>query len=139
MKTITIGGVVLGVSLAVACAGNDYVAMPATPSAVMPGPVIISQVDRDGIAFPVYMPNLTLSGVVSEVTPSGLIPLEGVRVYCETCGVETHHSAYTDANGFYSFKGLYYQEFAIWVSKDGYVDPAGMGAQQSLSGGSRLA
>jgi hypothetical protein len=65
-------------------------------------------------------------GVVSEVTPSGLITLEGVRVYCETCGVETHHSAYTDANGFYSFKGLYYQEFAIWVSKDGYVDPAGM-------------
>jgi hypothetical protein len=48
-------------------------------------------------------PILTLAGVVSEVTPTGLAPLEGVLV---NEGYKDHFSM-TDQNGFYSISELY--------------------------------
>ena len=45
----------------------------------------------------------TLSGVVFEITEDGKIPLEGVELYCDSCGSPDGHTfVYTDANGFYS-------------------------------------
>jgi hypothetical protein len=74
--------------------------------------------------------NVTLSGVVSEATTTGQAPLAGVWVYCELCGAETHTSASTDSNGFYSFTGVWtdagHFPTRISFSKDGYVDPAGL-------------
>jgi hypothetical protein len=71
----------------------------------------------------------TLSGVVFETTTTGRSPIEGVRVYCELCGAETHTDAYTDANGFYSFTGVWNAGVfptSIWSVKEGYRDPEGL-------------
>jgi hypothetical protein len=48
----------------------------------------------------------TLSGLVFEVTASGPVAVEGVQVYCDSCGELGHTSAYTDASGLYSFSEL---------------------------------
>jgi len=63
-------------------------------------------------------PTYTLSGVVTEVTPTGLAPVEGVTVD------ETyfHAQTKTDTNGFYSFTG--YPDpsdgFMVRFTKEGY-------------------
>ena len=45
-----------------------------------------------------------LSGLVFEVTATGRLPIEGVSVYCDSCGDPFGHTyAYTDANGLYRF------------------------------------
>jgi hypothetical protein len=83
----------------------------------------------------------TLSGVVSEVTPTGLTPLEGARVdeySCEEvlpappffpgkgCPVLIFQTVITDKQGRYSFSGLYSgKENSIGVSKEGFEDPFG--------------
>lgn len=83
----------------------------------------------------------TLSGVVSEVTPTGLTPLEGARVdeySCEEvlpappffpgtgCPVLIFQTVRTDKQGRYSFSGLYPgKENSIGVSKEGFEDPFG--------------
>lgn len=83
----------------------------------------------------------TLSGVVSEVTPTGLIPLEGASVHeysCEEllpappffpgkgCLVVIFQTARTDKQGRYSFSGLYPgKENSIGVGKEGFEDPFG--------------
>lgn len=60
----------------------------------------------------------TLSGVVSEVTPNGLAPVEGVEVW------ESYFHApdTTDANGFYSFTGPYGTGISnsVQFTKEGY-------------------
>jgi len=48
-----------------------------------------------------YRSTFTLSGVVSEVTPNGLAPVEGVKVYDSYFHAETT----TDTNGVYRFEG----------------------------------
>lgn len=78
----------------------------------------------------VYMPDVTLSGVVYEETPAGPAPIERVWVYCEPCTEETHAGMYTDSNGFYSFTGVWIDaspySIRIHIIKDGYVDPPGL-------------
>ena len=49
---------------------------------------------------------VTLSGVVSEMTPTGLKAVPGVRIYCEACG-EGHIFTTTDSSGLYSFSGVW--------------------------------
>lgn len=49
---------------------------------------------------------VTLSGVVSEMAPTGLKAVPGVDVYCEACG-EGHTFRITDSNGLYSFSGVW--------------------------------
>jgi hypothetical protein len=84
----------------------------------------------------------TLSGVISEVTPAGLIPLEGAHVHqysCEEivpappffpgkgCPVLIFQTVRTDKQGRYSFSGLYPgKENSIGVSKDSFEDPFGI-------------
>ena len=58
----------------------------------------------------------TLSGVVSELTPSGLAPLEGAFVN-EGCKDQISR---TDKNGFYSISQLYPFAFFPGFSKEGY-------------------
>lgn len=48
-----------------------------------------------------YRATYSLSGVVSEMTPNGLAPVEGVKVYDSYF----HAEAATDKNGFYKFEG----------------------------------
>ena len=71
----------------------------------------------------------TLSGVVFEVTATGQTPIEGVAVYCELCGEETHSWSITDSSGFYSFTGVWTTPGSptpVWFSKEGYADPLGV-------------
>ena len=69
----------------------------------------------------------TLSGVVSEVTPAGLVPVEGVEVYCDACGEFGHTFAHTDTLGSYSFSLVYNGVTPLLIRKEGYavVDPSG--------------
>ena len=91
---------------------------PTAPSALSPPPMSAPVAARG-------MSEVTLSGVVYEMTPAGMVPIEGVAVYCEPCGAETHTWAYTDANGFYSFFGVWLDGYPtrLHVRKDGFVDP----------------
>jgi hypothetical protein len=61
----------------------------------------------------------TLSGVVFEVTSAGNAPVEGVRVYCDSCGAG-HADSYTDGNGAYSFTDVKTSVYPLWVAKQGY-------------------
>ncbi len=62
----------------------------------------------------------TLSGVVTEMTPSGQTPVAGVTVYR---GVQTGwRDATTDKNGFYRIPGLYDGIDTIETRKEGYQD-----------------
>ena len=68
----------------------------------------------------------TLTGVVSELTETGLVPIEGVQLYCDGCGSEVGHTyMYTDSKGFYSFSWLYPGHQTLLVSKEGYRTPLG--------------
>ena len=72
----------------------------------------------------------TLSGVVFEITGDGKIPLEGVEVYCDSCGSPDGHTfVYTDAKGFYSLSWTTNGVHPLFVTKSGYeiFDPAGTG------------
>jgi hypothetical protein len=102
----------------------------------------------------------TLSGVVSEQTPTGLIPMEGVQMSeysCEevspappffgnACPVVIYQTTTTDKKGFYSFSGLYSgKENSITPSKDGFEDPRtdpngpeGNGQAVTIDGSTRL-
>jgi hypothetical protein len=79
-----------------------------------------------------------LSGVVSEETPSGLLPIEGVRVeeyscedlsasppfFSNSCPVVVYQSTTTDKKGAYSFSGLYAGgRNNIGAGKEGFEDP----------------
>jgi hypothetical protein len=72
-----------------------------------------------------------LSGVVAELTADGLLPIDGVEIYCDPCGEFGHTYATTDASGAYDFGGdgiwLYPGDsrITILVHKDGYDDPGG--------------
>lgn len=67
----------------------------------------------------------TLSGIVYEVTPTGHIPIEGVDVYCDSCGEFGHTSVFTDAKGAYSFPEVFNGSNPLIVRKEGYRDPPG--------------
>ena len=67
-----------------------------------------------------YVPgSYTLSGVVTEATSEGLVPVAGVLVYRGV--VSGWRSATTDINGFYSLQGMFDGLETVVTSKDGYV------------------
>jgi len=69
-----------------------------------------------------------LSGVVFEITATGRVPIEGVEVYCDSCGSPVGHTfVYTDANGFYSLAWAMNGAHPLFVTKAGYEisDPTG--------------
>ena len=113
--------------LAAALAGceSTHSPLPTAPSAVQqPAPA------PPPSAFPPGVLNdYTLSGVVFELTTTGQTPIEGVDVYCELCGAETHSWARTDSNGSYSFTGVWTTpdvRTPVWFRKEGYTDPPGI-------------
>jgi len=68
----------------------------------------------------------TLSGVVFEITDGGQVPIEGVEIYCDSCGSPDGHTfVYTDANGSYSLAWTFDGVHPLYVTKAGYgiVDP----------------
>ena len=81
----------------------------------------------------------TLTGVVSEMTETGLVPVEGVQLYCDGCGSEFGHTfMYTDSNGFYSFSWLYPGHQTLLVSKEGYRTLSGQPLTMTVTGDTRL-
>ena len=108
----------------------------------------------------------TLSGVVTEATPTGPVPIPGVLVTsysCEDtpaipsffptggCLVSVSQDATTDKSGFYRISGLYTgNRNSIGLSKDGFDDPRrdpnaqegsghdGKGQEIVLSGDTRI-
>jgi hypothetical protein len=66
--------------------------------------------------------------MVFEVTADGQAPIEGVQVYCDSCGSPVGHTFVdTDSNGFYSFSWTNNGPNPLFVTKAGYeiVDPTG--------------
>jgi hypothetical protein len=51
----------------------------------------------------VLVTSARLSGVVSEMTADGLVPIAGVDIYCDACGEFGHTRLETDVNGAYDF------------------------------------
>jgi hypothetical protein len=69
-----------------------------------------------------------LSGIVFEVTSAGQTPVEGVQIYCDSCGSPVGHTfVYTDADGFYRLSWSASGVHPLFVTKEGYqiFDPAG--------------
>jgi len=57
-----------------------------------------------------------LSGVVFEVTPTGVMPIEGVQVE----EYDRHQFATPDANGFYRIAGVSAGRIGVGFEKEGY-------------------
>jgi hypothetical protein len=69
-----------------------------------------------------------LSGMVFEMTESGRVPVEGVELYCDSCGSPDGHTfVYTDANGLYRLEWTLNGVHPLFVTKPGYdiFDPTG--------------
>lgn len=100
---------------------------PTAPSAVtVPTPVTPAPTPPPpSRSQPVLKPDYSLSGVVSEMTSDGLVPLAGVEIYCDACGEFGHTRVTTDGNGAYDFgrDGIWSDAgdvIAILITKDGY-------------------
>jgi hypothetical protein len=80
--------------------------------AVTGGTLIVRRSDR-------YPPgSYTLSGIVSEATPAGNVPVAGIPVYF---GTRTGWlAAVTDPNGFYQFRGLYNGGETLQINSPGH-------------------
>ena len=80
-----------------------------------------------------------LSGVVTELTADGLLPIEGVELYCDACGEFGHTFTTTDAGGAYDFgsDGIWLYsgspQTTVLVRKDGYHDPGGSAGPREWS------
>lgn len=122
--------------IAVGLTGCDG-ARPQTPTAPSTAqPPLQAPLPPSGFP-PGALSGYTLSGVVFEMTATGRTPIEGVSVYCELCGAETHTQTISDSNGFYSFTGVWNAGVSatpIWVRKDGYTDPVGFATPPNLPG-----
>ena len=100
--------------LGVAGCGHDPVAPSAGPTAALPDVRLVIS---------------SLSGVVTEQTAAGLVPVEGVTVEEMSCGGPISpcpiQKSQTDKNGFYSFTALTagQNNNILWIWKDGSFDP----------------
>jgi hypothetical protein len=120
------------VGMSLGCDRNSPSPTQPTPL-TQPPPVVVPSGPASTVA------DVTLSGVVYEVTPTGRMPIEGVRVF-----LTDDQDIATDTHGFFSFRPVWvcpcsYQPWVdagitlISVSKNGYDDPAGQPA--SVFGG----
>jgi hypothetical protein len=111
---------------------SDSSSTPAAPSV----PMLVPRPAVPASPAGYTLTGVSLSGVVSEVSPTGQTPIAGLDVYCEPCGETTHTWATTDANGFYKFSGDLTRGGGVWLSpgvatpicaaKEGYADPPGV-------------
>jgi len=117
-------GLVLALAMGVAGCDDANSPAPTAPSAVQPSTPTPTPIRT---SFPPgVLSDYTLSGVVLEVTVTGQTPIEGVAVYCELCGEETHSWSVTDSSGIYSFTGVWTTPGSptpVSFSKKGYTDP----------------
>ena len=68
------------------------------------------------------VPTYVLSGVVFEVTVTGRRTVEGVNLYCDSCGSPVGHTfTLTDARGRYEFAWSMNGRHDLQVWKDGYA------------------
>jgi hypothetical protein len=128
--TISTHTKVLVLALAIGGTGCDADSSPSptTPSTVQaPLPQPVTTPTRAQFP-PGVLSAYTLSGVVFEATSTGGTPIEGVAVYCELCGEETHSWSVTDSNGIYRFRGVWTTpgvHTPVWFGKEQYMDPPG--------------
>jgi len=109
--------VVLALFIAIGISGCGSSTFPTSPSALPPVAAPPTPVPPPG-PQPTYY---TLSGVVSELTPTGQVPAEDVELYCDSCGSPVGHwFTSTDANGFYSFSWAQNGVHPLLVWKAGY-------------------
>ena len=114
------------VLLGLVTAACEPTSSPTTPSAVtVPTPVTPAPTPPPSQSRPVLKPDNSLSGVVSEMTSDGLVPLAGVEIYCDACGEFGHTRVTTDETGAYDFgrDGIWSDDgdvIAILITKDGY-------------------
>ena len=130
MKQLFIGVslVIVGI-VAAAC---EPTSSPTAASAVtVPAPVAVAPTPPPpSRSQPVLKPDYSLSGVVSEMTSEGLVPLAGVEIYCDACGEFGHTWMTTDERGAYDFgrDGIWSDDrgvTALLVVKEGYFIPGG--------------
>jgi hypothetical protein len=137
MRNKTVVGIALLVMLAqgvAGCGGTDSSSTPLGPSPVPPQAA--PPPPRPLSSWPPgTLTGVSISGVVYESTPTGRVPIPGVRVYCELCGTETHTFTTADASGVYIFPGDLASGGGVWLSggptpvfveNNGYRDPAGL-------------
>lgn len=119
--------------LAVGLAGCNGANTPSPTAPSEPQPTLTLTLSHSG-GDTYYMTNLTLSGMVYEVTPTGRVPIAGVQLWSsEQAG------GVTDINGLFRVRPVWVCpcSFApsvepgissIQWNKDGYDDPAGQAA-----------
>lgn len=121
MTNNRLSAIVLSVFVLTSSGCSDSFPVPTAPTPAAPAP---------RTALPptagLVLNDVTLSGMVFEETATGPAPIDGVGVYCEPCGAETHTWAKTDSHGLYSFTGVWTDgrvpaRITIWVEKDGYT------------------
>jgi hypothetical protein len=110
------------------CGGDSR--SPTAPSTPQLGPAGSNGSDTYRVA------DVILTGMVYEVTSTGRVPIEGVRVQSDYFHVFPTRDAVTDSRGLFSFRPIWVcpcswtpwvvaGTTAIWVDKDGYEAPAG--------------
>lgn len=102
-------------------------AVPSAPTALPQAPAPVAS---SGWGPGWSLTSASLSGRVSEVTPTGQAPVQDVEIYCDTCGEMGHTSVSTDSDGSYRFTGVWQylgRPTTLLVSKPGYllVEPSG--------------
>ena len=99
MRPLAVLGLLL---VCLACDSGTRVSGPTSPSPTPPS--------LPGVTY-------TLSGTVTEVTPTGAAAVEGAQVRDDSSG----HQTTTDSNGFYSLAGLSATSRSVSASKPGYM------------------
>lgn len=96
--------------------GGGGAATPVGPSQLTPQAVVTPPVSGAGWMDGYTLTGVSLSGVVSESTPNGQVPIPGAVVYCERCGEITHTWATADDKGFYRFPGELATGGGVWLA-----------------------
>jgi hypothetical protein len=117
-----IGSLLVVLALGFAACGSDIV----SPTAASPFPQVPVVPINTRPAYTFH--DVTLSGIVFEMTAAGPRPIEGALLYCDACNFETHSWTTSDGNGFYQFNGVWQAEpvpMPLSIRKEGYDDPPG--------------
>ena len=110
-RTFALRGVVILALGLGGCSRTDLPATPLSPSPMLPRAV--APVPPSGAAT---LRNVSLSGVVYELTPTGRRPIPQAYVYCEACSEQTHQFVLADENGFYRFSGDLASGGGVWLT-----------------------
>ena len=110
-----------GVPAVTSAVAPNTITADAPPHAAGAVTVIVTNPDTHYDSLPggfIYQDELvfTVSGIITELTPDGEAPLEGVQIYESGTGT----SVLTDATGAYRLAGLRRASFALSMIKPGY-------------------